>query len=159
VAASTDDSLVIFSPLGLKVVALPHDKEWKHFGWPMMTWSYDSRQLAIYQRSTTAWDSGRVLVVNPEGRLIRPIRTMKLYSVRSLMWMGDTLVFPAIDEDSAYYGYSADSCVVSFVPPRGGIRRGAVHGRFRLYGEWSASGAHLAYVSPPAQFLVAELVP
>jgi hypothetical protein len=159
VAASTDDSLVIFSPLGSEVVALPHDKEWKHFGWPMMTWSSDSRRLAIYQGSTTAWDSGRVFVVNTEGGLVRPIRRMQLYCVRALVWMGDTLVFPALGEDVSKRSYSsADSCVVSFVPSRGRIRRGVVHGKFRLHGEWNASGRHLAFVSPPAHFVVAELV-
>jgi hypothetical protein len=160
VAAATSDSLMIWSPPSTKTVVLPHDKEWNRFDRPTMAWSQDGRQLAVHQGSKTAWDSGRVFVVNMEGRLVRPIRKMKLYSVRSLLWMGDTLVFPAIDEDlSRFWYYSADSCVISFAPPRGSIGRGTVHGKFRPDGNWTASGRHLAYVSPPAQFVVAELVP
>jgi hypothetical protein len=164
VAASTDDSLVIFSPPGAKVVAQPHDKEWKRFGHPTMAWSSDGRRLAVYQGSKTAWDSGRVFAVNKEGRVVRPIHRMKLCNVRSLLWMGDTLVLPALNVDVSNrdprfsYSVSADSCVVSFFPPRGSMSRGTIHGKFRLYGTWTASRRHLAYVLPPKQFLVAELV-
>jgi len=159
VAAATGDSLMIWKPPSTKTVVLPHDKAWNRFGRPTMAWSPDGRRLAVYQGSQTAWDSGRVFVMNMEGRLVRPIRRMQLYCVRALVWMGDTLVFPALGEDVSKRTYSsADSCVISFVPPRGGIRRGVVHGKFRLHGEWNASGRHLAFVSPPAQFLVAEFV-
>jgi hypothetical protein len=164
VAAATSDSLMICIPPGTKTVVLPHDKEWSLFDRPTMAWSADGKLLAVYQSSKTAWDSGRVFVVNTEGRLVRPIRRMKLYNVRSLLWMGDTLVFPALNVDVSHrdprfnYSVSADSYVISFLPPRGNVSRGTIHGKFRLYGRWTASGRHLAYMLPPRRFMLAEFV-
>lgn len=163
VAAATDDSLVICSPSRARTIVLPHDREWGRFGWPTMAWSADGERLAVYQGSKAAWDSGRVFVMNTEGRLVRPTRNMRFYNVRSLVWMGDTLVFAALNVDVSQrdprfsYGISADSCVISFLPPRGKMSRGPIHGKFRLYGTWTVSGRHLAYLLPPRQFMVAEL--
>ena len=164
VAASTDDSLIIFSPPKAKAVALTHDREWKRFGNPTMAWSDDGKWLAVYQWSQTSWDSGRVSVLNAEGRAVRPVRKMRLYNVRSVLWMGDTLVLPAlnIDRYRADSPFSflapADSCVVSFLLPSGDMSRGTFHGKFLSYGTWAASGGFLAYVLSPRQFTIAELV-
>jgi len=164
VAAATSDSVIICSPPGTKTVVLPHDREWALFNRPTMAWSADGKLLAVYQGSKTAWDSGRVFVVNTEGRRVRPIRRVRLYSVRSLLWMGDTLVFPALNIDVSHrdprfdYSVSADSYVISFMPPRGNVRRGTIPGKFRLYGRWTGSGRHLAYMLPPRRFVLAELV-
>jgi hypothetical protein len=164
VAVSTDDSLMIFSPPAPRAVTLPHDAEWGLFAQPTMAWSADSRLLALYQSSRTAWDSGRVSVLNTEGRSVRPVRKIRLYNVRSVLWMGDTLVLPAlnIDRYRADSPFSflapADSCLVSFLLPSGDVSRGTFHGKFLSYGTWTASGGHLAYVLSPKRFTVAELV-
>jgi hypothetical protein len=164
VAASTDDSLIIFSPPRAKAVALPHDTEWKRFGNPTMAWSDDGKLLAVYQWSQTSWDSGRVFVLNTYGRIVRPAREMRFYNVRSLLWMGDTLALPALNIDRyradspLSFRAPADSCVVSFLLPGGDVGRGTIHAKFLPYGTWAASGGHLAYVLPPRQFLIAELV-
>ena len=129
-----------------------------------MTWSGDGQFLAIYQGSQTSWDSGRVFAVNKEGRLVRPVRKTRLYNVRALLWLGDTLVLPALNVDVSHTrprfqsAVSADSYVISFLPPRGDVSRGAIHGRFHLYGTWTASGRHLAYTTY-RKYLIAECVP
>ncbi len=162
IAASTDDSLLVFSPPRRKITALPHDGEWKHFGSPSMTWSDDGKLLAVYQRSQTAWDSGRVFVVDAKGKLVRPAHKMQLYNVRSLMWMGDTLVLPALNVDFSHtdprisYEKTADSCVVSFLPPKGGLERLTIRDKFRIYGRWAMSGRHLAYTYD-RHYMIAEL--
>ena len=161
IAASTDDSLLIFSPPGRKIAALSHDGEWKHFGNPTMTWSPDGKLLAIYQRSQTAWDSGRVFVVNTRGQRVWPARKMRLYDVRSLLWVGDILVLPALnvhfsDTDLRIsYARTFDSCVVSFLRPRGSVDSATIQGKFKIYGQWAASGSHLAY-TVDWHYLIAE---
>jgi hypothetical protein len=132
VAAATSDSLVICIPPGARTVVLPHDKDWSRFGRPTMAWSADGQLLAIYQGNQASWDSGRVFVVNKQGQIVRPARKLRLYNVRSLLWMGDTLVLPALNVDVSHVepwyesGITADSCVVSFLPPDGGMVRSAV---------------------------------
>jgi hypothetical protein len=161
VAASTGDSLMIFNPLGAKSLALPHDKEWRLFGNPTMAWSADCKRLAIYQGSQTAWDSGRVFVVNTRGQLVRPARKMRLFNVRSLLWMGDTLVLPALNVDFSdtdpriSYARTVDSCVVSFLRPGGSVDSATIQGKFKIYGQWAASGSHLAY-TVDRHYLIAE---
>ena len=163
VAAATNDSLVIYSSAHARTVMLPHDGEWERFGGPIMAWSADGQRLAIYQGSKSSWDSGRVFVVNTEGRLVRPARNMRLYNVRALLWMGDTLVFPALNVDVSHrdprfnYSVSADSYVISFLPPRGDASRGTIHGKFDLHGTWIVSGQHLAYMTD-GRYLIAECV-
>jgi hypothetical protein len=164
VAASTGDSLTIFNPPVDKSVMLPHDKEWGLFGGPTMAWSDDGKLLAIYQASQTAWDSGRVFVLDKEGQLVRPVRKTQLYNVRALLWLGDTLVLPALNVDVSHTrprfqsAVSADSYVISFLPPRGDVSRGVIHGRFYLYGTWTASGRHVAYTTY-RKYLIAEWIP
>jgi hypothetical protein len=161
VAASTSDSLVICSPPSAKTVALPHDKEWSRFGPPTMAWSADGKLLAVYQRSQTAWDSGRVFVVNTRGRLVRPARKMQLYNIRCLLWMGDRVVVPAVNVDLTHVPIqfhtwaSADSTLVSFLLPKGGVRRGVIDAKFKLVGRWVTSGGHLAYIAD-GHYLIAD---
>jgi hypothetical protein len=161
VAASTGDSLMIFNPPGATSLTLPHDKEWRLFGNPTMAWSADGKRLAICQGSQTAWDSGRVFVVNTRGQLVRPARKMRLYNVRSLLWMGDTLVLPAVNVDFSHtdprisYARTIDSCVVSFLRPGCRVERGTIQGKFKIYGPWAASGRYLAY-AVDRHYLIAE---
>jgi hypothetical protein len=160
-AAATGDSLVICSAPGTKTVVLPHDTQWKHFDTPTMVWSADGNLLAVYQRSQTAWDSGRVFVVNTKGRLVRPARKLQFCNIRGFSWIGDTVVLPAVNVDLANVPLqfrtwaSADSYVVTFLPPGGGIDRGVIHGRFVLRGGWVTSGRYLAYVDD-RHYLIAE---
>jgi hypothetical protein len=164
VAAATGDSLMIWIPPSTKTVVRPHDREWQHFGRPTMTWSRDGQFLAIYQGSKTSWDSGRVFAVNREGRLVRPVRKTRLYNVSALLWLGDTLVLPALNVDVSHTQsrfrstVTADSYVISFLPPRGDVSRGVIHGRFYLYGTWTGSGRHLAYTTY-RKYLIAEWIP
>jgi hypothetical protein len=128
-----------------------------------MAWSADGKRLAIYQRSQTAWDSGRVFVVNRNGELVRPTRELRLYNVRSLLWMGNTLVLPALNVDVSHVkpwyesGITADSCVVSFLPPDGGMVRSVVHARFWMYVKWASSGPYLSCIIG-RRYLIAECV-
>lgn len=161
VAASTGDSLVICIPPSDQTVVLPHDREWARFGPPTMAWSADGNLLVVYQGSQTAWDSGRVFVVNTKGRLVRPSRKMQLYNIRGLLWMGDTVVIPAVNVDLTHVPFqfhtwaSADSTLVSFLSPKGGLRRGVITAKFKLVGRWVASGGHLAYVAD-GHYLIAD---
>jgi len=164
VAMATADSLVVHDLAAGKTVALPHDASWSQYGRPQMSWSGDARLLAIYQGSRTSQDSGRVMVLNRSGKTVRPSRPLRAYQVRALLWLGDTLVLPGQDLDTAgmdprqWSGIVTDSCLLTFVLPDGKQHQLVVCGKFRPYGYWRTSSPYLAYLMPPRRFMVAEVV-
>jgi hypothetical protein len=164
VAATTTDSLVLHDLATGKTAVLPHDAAWSHYGWPQMAWSSGARLLAVYQGSKTSQDSGRVMVMDRGGNTVRPSRPLRAYQVRALLWLGDTLVLPGQDVDTAgmdprqSWGIVTDSCLLSLVLPDGGQRQLVVHGKFRPRDDWHASSPYLACLQPSRRFMIAELV-
>ncbi len=164
VAVVTSDSLVMYDRAGGGTITVRNDAAWSHYGWPRMAWSSDARLLAVYQGSKTSQDSGRVMALNRSGNIVWPSRPLRAYQVRALLWLGDTLVLPAQDVDTAGMdprqssGIVTDSCLLTFALPGGGQSLLAVRGKFWPYGDWRASSPYLACLQPSRRFVIAELV-
>jgi len=164
IAAAAADSLVIYDRARGSTVTVHHDSAWSRYGWPLLAWSHGARLLALYQGSRTSQDSGRVMVMDRRGMTVRPSRSLRAHWVRAVLWLGDTLVLPGQDVDTAGADTRmlgrilTDSCLLTFVLPGGEQRHLAVRGKFWPYGDWRASSPYLAYLLPPRRFMVAELV-
>ncbi len=164
VAVVTSDSLVIYDRVAGTTATVRHDSAWSKYGRPRMAWSSDARLLAVYQGSRTSQDSGRVAVMDRSGNTVWPSRSLRAYQVRALVWLGDTLVLPGQDVDTAGMDVRisgqvlTDSCLLSVLLPEGGQEQLVIHGRFRPYGNWCASSPYLAYLLPSRRFMVVELI-